>query len=329
MDNRSFWQLSLGLALALGVFTGFGLVISSSQLVLAQSFIEGDDFIPPISVTPPPPPPMPTPPPPPRATFTPPIILPTNPFSPPVVVPTDVTRASLYRGGNPVAFDVLNSVLALNGVRGLPADKFPKPEDGKEKGEGILVKGTPQTDFERPSPIIVKLDNGLVLVSIRRPSSSAFVETVLGTIAVSSNADVFVSTKDGKLRVFNVDGRRETVKIELKDAPFSDGKPVVLSVLPGYEVVLSKRLLSRFDLRPGDGIARRHSKILENGHIAVSEFSLDSLLKSSELLADLTQSAANSREKRLLGDMSKMASVLNYMRGQDGFDTGNSAVAQK
>lgn len=329
MDNRSVWQLSLGSALALGVLTGFGLLISSNQLVIAQSNLDvRNDVI--LPAAPPPPPVIPTPPPPPpRTTFTPPIIPPTNPFTPPVVVPTDVTRASLYRGGNPVPFDVLNSVLALNGVRGLPADKFPKPEDGKEKGEGILVKGTPQTDFERPSPISVKLDNGLVLVSVRRPSSSAFVETAFGTIAVSSNSDIFVSTKDGKLRVFNVDGRRETVKIELKDAPFSDGKPLVLSVLPGYEVVLSKRLLSRFDLRPGDGIARRHSKILENGHIAVSEFSLDSLLKSSELLADLTQSAANSREQRLLGDMSKMAAVLNYMRGQDGFDTGNSAVAQK
>ncbi len=85
-----------------------------------------------------------------------------------------------------------------------------------------------------------------------------------------------------------------------------------IQLAPGFEFVAGDRKLGGADLRPKDGIARRHFKFLEGGHLAVSEFSVDSAIKNNDLIADIRQNTTGVKERRILSDMSKMAAVLNY-----------------
>ena len=51
----------------------------------------------------------------------------------------------------------------------------------------------------------------------------------------------------------------------------------------------------------------------------MSEFSVDSAIKNNDLIADIRQNTTGVKERRILSDMSKMAAVLNYTRGEGGF----------
>jgi hypothetical protein len=85
------------------------------------------------------------------------------------------------------------------------------------------------------------------------------------------------------------------------------------------------------ELRPRDGIARRFIKVLEQGQLAIAEFSPASAITSSALLVDLKQSVNGVKERRIISDMSKMAAVLNYKMGEGGFTEnradGNTRLA--
>jgi hypothetical protein len=87
----------------------------------------------------------------------------------------------------------------------------------------------------------------------------------------------------------------------------------------GHEIVSSDHALTRADLHPHDGIGRRRFGFVESNVLAVSEFSLESVLTSSDFLVDLSQKTSGIKERRIMGDLSKMAAVLNYMNGQQGF----------
>ncbi len=84
-------------------------------------------------------------------------------------------------------------------------------------------------------------------------------------------------------------------------------------------LVAGQEKITRSTLRPKDGIARRYQKVLENGHLAVSEFSLESAISSCDMLVDLQQKTTGVKERRILSDMSKMAAVLNYKNGSQGY----------
>ena len=230
-------------------------------------------------------------------------------FTPPIVVPTDVTYVSVEEAGG-------EAELALVGI--YTVSNFPVA--GKLKGaeNGILVKYLPNSTYDRPNVYSVDLHSGTVLVSVRRPSEQALVHTDRGEVAIAANGDAVVSCVNGLLRVQNITGRGNSVKVE-----FSSGQgmpsPKIVAVKTGFEFVASDHRLGRAEIRPVDGIARRHSKVLENGYAAVSEFSVESLLSSSELIASLSQKSAGVGERKILGDMSKMAAVLNYVNGTQGF----------
>ena len=93
----------------------------------------------------------------------------------------------------------------------------------------------------------------------------------------------------------------------------------ILNISGGYELIAGQEKMTRSTLRPKDGIARRYQKVLENGHLAVSEFSIESAINSCDMLVDLQQKTSGVKERRILSDMSKMAAVLNYKNGSQGY----------
>ena len=158
---------------------------------------------------------------------------------------------------------------------------------------------------------------------MRRPARVGHIETRFGTIACQPNSDIIIKFEGNTLRITNADSVGRKLKVALNKGPFSKNKTKV-SVKPGYELIVGKNRLSRRDLRPRDGIARRHFQVLENGHLAISEISVASIIKSSDLLAHLRQNTTGYTEKRIIGDMSKMAAVLNHVNGTQGFTVEGS-----
>lgn len=245
----------------------------------------------------------------------PPVVLPPAVTRPPVVVPTDVTNPQLV---SPLPFypQDIGTAWSLNGIQ--TASSFPRQQDLKGSTEWILVRKEDPTEYTRPTPYTVDFKVGRILVSVKKPSNGAIVTTPNGDVSISANGDVLLEYRDDLLRVANLDGLGESVKIRLDSGPFSGSKTQV-AIAPGYELVAAGHTLTQKDMRPGDGVGRRHFKTLESGKIAVSEFSVESAMKNLAVIADMSQKTMGVKDRRILGDMSKMAAVLNYMHGTDGY----------
>lgn len=270
------------------------------------------DSLPPYIPPPSPPPVVPDPPPTssfPSFTFP---ILPT--FRPPVVVPTDVTSAANYQQLNaPMA----NA--ALNGIQKIPPSLVPKEPPAPDNPDGILVKWAPGTIYKMIQNNVVELVSGELLISIKSPASHAHIITPFGKLALDANSDILVSFENGVLRLKNLDGVGMKVKAKLDQGPFAGKSIKAVTVAPGYEFTAADHVLSRSELRPKDGVARRFMKVLEEGQLAISEFSPASALQGNALVADLRQSVNGVKERRILSDLSKMAAVLNHQMGSQGF----------
>ncbi|HEY9869088.1 MAG TPA: hypothetical protein V6D08_07970 [Candidatus Obscuribacterales bacterium] len=228
----------------------------------------------------------------------------------PTSAATDVTNTAL---ADPGLADIGVPELALLGVK--VSKDFPGPEEFTGETTGIDVRAVEGSEFSRPNPYTVDLRSGAVLVSVRKPSHLALVSTKYGEAVIAANGTFMIQCAS-PLRVLNIDARGDNVKVKIKPM---DGLPEkVVTLAPGYELVVGPEKLGRQDLRPSDGLARRHSKILENGHMAVSEFSVESFLTTSQLIAQMAQEQTP-QVKQNLAAMSKMAAVLNQLNGVQGF----------
>jgi len=307
---------SLGLSVCFAIFA----LPASAQLEVPY---EGpfNDAVPP---SPPPPPsynysPPPPPPPPPPVIFIPPPNT-TNVHVPPIMVPTDVTPVTPeYTTANLPFTGSFDNPLALNGVNEISESHFPKQEDCKGSTDWIVIKTATGSECDRLSPFSFDLRSGSILVSVKHPSHLALIKTIFGVIAIHANGDAQINLENGVLRIFNLTGRGDSIMAKLDQGPFAGPADPTIAIQPGYEVVASVNKLTRVDLRPSDGVGRRHSKVMESGHLAVSQYSVESLFNTSALIADMTQKETGTKERRIIGDMSKMAAVLNYMNGTQGF----------
>lgn len=167
---------------------------------------------------------------------------------------------------------------------------------------------------------------------MRRPSRLGLITTPQGVVSVAADSDVIVSYHEGIVRVLNLTGMNESVKMKVhhemvqakvvtgtdsgQSAPAADPpKPLALAIKVGNELIVGDRPLVKADLRPADGIGRRRFCLLESNYLAVNEFSLETVLTTSDMMVDLVQKVDGLKERRLIGDLSKMAAVLNYLNG--------------
>ncbi|MBP9094610.1 hypothetical protein KBI23_26560 [bacterium] len=254
------------------------------------------------------------------------------------LIPTDYTNFSMGMFNSSVSMPNLNPATAVQKL----SNPFPSLDQLQQDEEGILVRSLENASFTRPSLASVKLESGSILVSVRRPSRLGVISTPQGDVSVSADSDVIVTYNDGLLRVLNLTGHGEAVKVKVHASNVSSkiissapepkldtkpepshepivSQPVAIAVKVGHEIISSDHALTRADLHPQDGIGRRRFGFVESNVLAVSEFSLESVLTSSDLLVDLSQKTSGIKERRIMGDLSKMAAVLNYMNGQQGF----------
>lgn len=315
----------IGLAMASGVISMAQAATLSSSDFSYKDVVSVDRSPPPPAhpaaptPAPPPPPPPPTPqvaqhqiiPLPPRA-----------PFTPPTVVSTDVTKTTNLTGLLPP-----NAPPVSDGIFVLADNQFPRELDNTRDKEGILVRARENTTMERTGDCAVKLTEGTILVSVRRPTRLGFIKTPAGEIALSADGEVLVSMNKDTLHVLNASARGAGCKIRL--APHLAQRKHTFAIQAGYDFVAGEHRLTRADLRPADGIARRRSQVFEEGHIAVSEFSVHGVLSNCDLVASLQQKDSGTKERRILADMSKMAAVLNQVNGSMGYSYSGTGLAGK
>jgi len=213
---------------------------------------------------------------------------------------------------------------ALGGLMNLSEGSFPKGSDS----DYLQVRGESNTVFHKDSPYAVTLESGKILASLRRPAHAGFINCQLMTVGLNGDADVLVSRTADGVRLLNISGRGETVKVKLDSTVAGDTHGNVIALAPGYEFIVCRHQLKRSDIRIADGFARRQFKVLENGQSAICEVSVESVLGGSPIVAQMAQDN-NDKERRILNDMSKMAAVLNYVNGTQGFENESTQMAHR
>lgn len=241
------------------------------------------------------------------------------------LIPTDFLNPFLGTAPSPFTMPTLSPGNAVKKV------DFPLLDGSCENLDGILVRAIDGTTYTRPSLASVNLDEGSILVSVRRPATMGLITTPHGSISVNAGADVIVRYQDGILRVMNLTGLGEAVKVKVSSSEVSatvNGQtftnslkiePVSVALKVGHELLASDHPLCLAELKPHDGIGRRQYAFVESNKLAVSEFSLESAVNEHALLVDLQQKQSGAKERRVLNDLAKMASVLNYMQGSQGY----------
>ena len=126
-------------------------------------------------------------------------------------------------------------------------------------------------------------------------------------------------THSTTIRVINMTGGQDKISVRLNKDILADASDTpVFSVSPGSELVFCEHKLTRDQLRPNDGFSRRRVQVMGNGNVAVCEISIESVISSSGVIAQMGTSS-DQKDKRILKDLSRMAAVLNNINGTQGY----------
>ena len=229
-----------------------------------------------------------------------------------MVVPTDVTSANLTGS---------LSITSLGGGGGLGVTALRSfTTDATGPIDGLYYRSHADTQYTHPNNFEIVLTSGEVFVSVRHPSHNLVVTTPFGTVSGLANCDAIVSYNNGVLHVFNLNVGSGAIQVKLDKGHLAGPADPILELAPGFELVAADHKLVRSDIRPSDGVGRKNTHLLENGYVATSIYSAESLLNSSEMIAGMAQQAAGTKEQRIVSDLSKMAAVLNYVNGSGGYE---------
>src|SRR5262249_40614257 len=153
---------------------------------------------------------------------------------------------------------------------------FPKEEDLDGPTNGITIKWRHGTEFKKINDYEIELIDGETLVSVKSPSDEAIIITPIGKFSVHSNGDALCRFDHGVLRITNLDAFGKSIKAQFDKSVFEDinTDELTVSIAAGYELIAGLDRLTRSEIRAHDGLARRHFKVLENGHFAICEISV-------------------------------------------------------
>jgi hypothetical protein len=265
--------------------------------------------------------------PPPKITVTPPVTVtppsnPTPPMRPPIIqIPQStpmvapIQSIDLTHNVTVGPEEITEDAGALGGIKSV--NGF--PDEGRDGIDQVFARGTQASKFRKTNSYTVQFDEGEVLVSVRKPTRVGFATFAFGTVALNPDADIMLKRVGDVFHIVNFDGRGETVKIKLNGSSGASQDAKVIALAPGYEVVVGNHVLNHSDIRIADGCARRHFKSLDDGKVVVCEISTESVLTSSSIVATLHRKSSEEMERKVIGDMSKMAAVLNYVNGTEGY----------
>jgi signal transduction histidine kinase/ActR/RegA family two-component response regulator len=170
----------------------------------------------------------------------------------------------------------------------------------------------------------MRLESGSMLVSLPGSRQATLIETPIGELWIGKKADVLVSYADNVLRVQNLDSISSNVRVALKSGQSGQDS---IAVGPGYELIASANKISKEALFPRDGVARRNQVLIGDGHMAVAEVNLASVIKTQPLIASLTRSKESDR--KLFERVVKTAAILDITRGKKGFVAMSESTAAK
>jgi hypothetical protein len=169
-----------------------------------------------------------------------------------------------------------------------------------------------------------------MLLSLKGSSNEASVDTPDGLVHLRSEGDVVISYIGSVLRVENISAIGHSCRVQVEKGIMGE-KEQVLALAPGYELVISDRALMSGEIRPADEIARRKFYVFDNGQVAVNEFSVDSIIAASPVISSIYKSDnIGKKETKIIGDMLKMAAVMNHIHGPGGYTVAPaSGIATK
>lgn len=235
-------------------------------------------------------------------------------------VPLGVVYRAQTSGGSLPGAHVLPPVSGIsNSLHGLGSGAY-----GSGESRQLEVRVGKDAQFKQTQPGVFELQAGQLLLSSGKRSVPVTVKLRSGhQVIVEKNADVLVSVDGDVVRVNNLTGVGNNVKVQL--AADSSEKSTVLSVDAGFEFVAKKFATQPADVRPDDGVARRNTVVADNGKFGISEVHAPTLIRRNDLLRSVFGAKGGS-DKKVADNILKVAASIATVRGYDRFDA--TPVAQ-
>lgn len=238
------------------------------------------------------------------------------------------------------------SLPSVAGVQPVSSQYFPSAIDIHGSASGVLLHARRETRYDMLSSLSIWLEDGPLLVSVRRPSEMLLVATKFGDVCITAGGDALVERGDeDTLRVVNLCTSGDTVFLNMHDKlwtnspwghtakvqqlndphdrkgrkrTYQDIESGAVSIAPGYELVIGGHALTMEDVKPPDSVGRRDIKTFEGGRIVVSEISIDNLTQIHDLVKNLN----NHGEKAsgIFTEIMKSAGLLKSKQGESGFE---------
>jgi hypothetical protein len=229
--------------------------------------------------------------------------------------PIDVSKQNLFPQLPSQDQGVLD---AMSGVMIVSRDDYFKTDLSGANKADFLVRAEDDASFKLNDDGSIQVQSGTVYIASRKRNVPLVIKTAAGAVAVRGSADLLVSNNDGVLRVANISARGTHCRLALNESIIGhQSGPMALAA--GYEVVAASRPLLRGEFRPADNIGRRGAASMAGGRIVVNEFSTESFVSGSKIIAAMTGETRTAQQQQVLATLPKYAAAIDYLNGSDGY----------
>lgn len=238
-----------------------------------------------------------------------------------------------------------DSVGTVQGVQPVQSRVFPSAIDIHGSAAGVLLHARRETRYDLLSPLSIWLEEGPLLVSVRKPSDMVLVATKFGDICVTDGGDALVERgEEDTLRIVNLGTSGDNVFLNMHDklwtgSPWGHlgkvqqlnenkkGKKTrtyeniesgAVSLSPGYELVIGAQSLSLDDVKPPDSVGRREFRTFEGGRFVIAEISIDNLTQLHDLIKNLN--THGEKAGTIFNEIMKNAGLHKSRQGETGFE---------